>query len=1170
MLPGWTLLLISAGYVALLFGVAHHGDRRHALALEQGHQPRLQPWVYSLALGVYCTSWTFYGAVGRAATSGWDFLPIYLGPLLVFVFGAPLLARIIAASKRHNITSIADFIGARYGRQQPLAMLATLVAVIGVVPYIALQLKAVAFGFEVLASPLPLSHSGFADTALVIAVLLAGFAILFGTRQVVSSESHHGMVLAIAFESLIKLAAFLAVGLYVCYGVFNGFGDAYRQALTLPQLVEPLSSGSWQAGFWTQTVLAAIAIICLPRQFQMTVVESTSQRDLQRARWMFPAYILLISAFVVPVAAAGLLRLPAGTVADTFVLALPLAAGHEWLSLAAYLGGFSAATSMVIVETIALSTMLSNEVVMPLLLRSRRLGLSAGGDLSGPLKRIRRIAIVLLLATAWLYYRLFTAPGTLATIGLLSFVAVAQFAPAVIGGMVWRGGSYRGAMSGLVCGFALWAYTLLLPAVASGGGDQAWLSEGLFGISALRPYALFGSHGLDPVTHGAIWSLTINLLVYVLMSWLAKPRLSERLQAVQFLGLDAATSSTLPAMTTPATVGDLLALLERFLGPDRATAQVQDFSMQHGKPIPAAHERADRELLRFTEHLLAGALGASSARLLLASTLRGRDMQPEDVIRLLDETSHAIVFSQERLRATLEHLSQGVSMVDKDLQLVAWNRRYLELFAYPPELIHIGQPIENLFRHNAQRGLLGVGDIETIVARRMEHLQRGTAYIHERQLADGSVIEIRGTPTPGGGFVTSYSDVTAYTRATQGLQEANDTLELRVADRTAQLAIVTAEAQRANEAKTRFLAAASHDLVQPLHAARLFLAAADRDQLPADTSALLQSIGDSLSAAEQLLSGLLDISKLDAGALPVHRQTFAADSLLAPLAREFEVLAAQRGLSFRYRPTRALLHSDAALLRRVFQNFLGNALRYTRQGRVLLGVRRAGRYLRIEVWDTGPGIAPEQQGLIFEEFRRLQAQDIVGERGLGLGLAISERIARLLGHSLSLRSWPGQGSVFALTVPLGAAENLPAPTVAGHEHVVQHPGEQGARVLVLDNEPLALAALTALLQRWGHTVIAASNTETAWQQCQGQPAPDLMLVDYHLDDGKSGIDAAQSLCAQWQLEVPCAVITADPTRAARDAAAAHGYALLQKPVKPAALRALLQRLLADHRNRSPE
>ena len=1158
MLPGWLLFLVSASYVGLLFGIAHYGDRVSAF----GRTPAQQPLIYSLALGVYCTSWTFYGAVGRAADSGWDFLPIYLGPLLVFVFGMPLLSRIIEVSKRHNITSIADFIGARYGRHQPLALWVTLIAVLGVLPYIALQLKAVAFGFEVLASPLSLSGGvgqHYGDSALVVAGLLAVFAILFGTRQVVSSENHHGMVLAIAFESVIKLLAFLAVGLYVCYGIYDGFGDAYRQALRLPQMRETLGQADWQLGFWTQILLAALAVICLPRQFHVAVVESTSPRDLRRARWVFPLYLLLISLFVAPIAAAGLARLPPGTAADTYLLALPLANGHGLLSLAAYLGGFSAATSMVIVETIALSTMLSNEVVMPVLLRSRRLRLGERGDLSWLLKLIRRVAIVAIIAAAYLYYRLFTGLGTLSAIGLLSFAAVAQFAPAVIGGMVWRGGSYRGAVWGLLVGFCVWAYTLLLPALLSASGQGGdLLAEGPLGIAALRPQALFGLDALDPVAHGTFWSLAANLSFYLLVSWLAQPRLAERLQAVQFLTPTGAPLVATPPAATPATVGDLLALLERFLGSERAQSLLGDFSRQRGKALPVVQDRADRELLRFTEHLLAGALGASSARLLLASTLRGRDMLPEDVIRLLDETSHAIVFSQERLRATLEHLSQGVSVVDKDLQLVAWNRRYQELFADPPELIHVGQPIETLFRHNAERGLLGEGDVEALVARRMEHLQRGTAYVHERALPDGTVIEIRGMPMPSGGFVTSYSDVTAYTRAQQALREANDTLETRVAERTAELAEAKAEAERANAAKTRFLAAASHDLVQPLHAARLFLAATDRAAVPADSGQLLDRIGDSLQAAEQLLSGLLDISKLDAGALPVHRETFAASQVLDPLAREFEALAATRGLRFRYRPSTALLYSDPALLRRVLQNFLGNALRYTRRGSVLLGYRRTAGGLRLEVWDTGPGIPADKQREIFEEFRRLHTQDAFGERGLGLGLAISERIARLLGHPLALRSRLGRGSVFAITVPLGAARDLvvPVPVLEKGRAV-----ERRSRILVVDNEPLALAALTALLQRWGHEVLAAASAAEALQLYADGPSPDLVLADYHLDHGESGIEAIARFRAHWGGDLPCAVITADPTRTARDAAAELGHAFLQKPVKPAALRALVQRLL---------
>lgn len=1165
MLQGWQLYLVSAAYVGLLFAVAYWGDRRVA----RGQAPARKPWVYSLALGVYCTSWTFYGAVGRAVESGWDFLPIYLGPMLVFGLGHRLVARVVEISKRHNITSIADFIAARYGRHQQLGMLVALVALVGVLPYIALQLKAVSVSFAVLVAP---AASGpLPDSALLMALLLALFAILFGTRQVVSSENHHGMVLAIAFESLVKLLAFAAVGLYVTYGIGRGFVPAYREALALPQVRAALGDGGWQLGFLTQTVLAMSAMLCLPRQFHVAVVENTAPADLRTARWLFPAYVGLISLFVLPIAAAGLRAFPGGQViGDSFVLALPLAGGHGGLALMAYLGGFSAATSMVIVATIALSTMLCNEVVVPLLLRFAPPGLARRQDLSGLLKAIRRAAIVLIVLLAYLYYRLFIGPGTLAHIGLLSFSAVLLFAPGLFGGVLWRGGSYAGTLAGLGAGFVVWLYTLLLPTLLS-GGESALLRDGPFGIGWLRPQALFGLHGLDPLTHGTLWSLAVNLACYIGIPLFTVPGLHERLQAVRFLGEaspDPAPERPLPRSS--ATVGDLRELLERFFEPGR----VQQFFREYAEGMggaPLVHgERAEPELARYTERLLVGALGAASARLVLASTLRGRDMQPEDVVRLLDETSHAIQFNRELLRAALEHLPQGISVVDRDLRLVAWNRRYIELLEYPEGLITMGRPIEEVFRYNGRRGLLGggsEGDTGEMIARRLAHMRAGHAYTRERELPDGTVIETRGNPMPGGGFVTSYFDVTAYKRAQRQLQEVNETLESRVAERTRELTLLNAAlaeagagAERANEAKTRFLAAASHDLAQPLNAARLFISSLERHALPQPTAALIGQVENSLSAAESLLSSLLDISRLDAGAQQAHVEHFEIARVLEPLAAEFGALAQTRGLRLRAVPSRAVVLSDPRLLRRVLQNFLSNALRYTRRGRILFGCRRAGGALRIEVWDTGPGIAEDQRQVIFEEFRRLETHDAGGERGLGLGLAIAERIAQRLDHRLDLRSWPGRGSVFSITVPLGQAARIaPAPRPEfrrSSDHVA------GATVLCVDNEPAVLAGMEALLGNWGCRVIGVRDRAGAVQAARRHEVPELLLMDYHLDGGANGIELAEELRQLWGADIPVLVITADHTQQAREAAAARGFTLLPKPVKPAALRALMGRLLS--------
>ncbi|MDD3764106.1 MAG: PAS domain-containing hybrid sensor histidine kinase/response regulator [Nevskiales bacterium] len=1166
MLPGWLLLLLSAGYVGLLFAVAYWGDRRAALT----GRPQARPLTYSLALAVYCTSWTFYGAVGRAAERGWDFLPIYLGPIMVFLFGAPLLERLVLMCRRHNITSIADFVGARYGRRQSLAALVAVIAMVGVLPYLSLQLKAVAISLEVLAVPDSGPRGVFGDGALVTAVMLAIFAILFGTRQVSSNERHDGLLLAVAFESVVKLGAFVAIGLYAAYGVFDGVGSALSAALAQPQVTEAMARPEWMTGFLAQTVLAMAAILCLPRQFQVTVVENGGRSELRSARWIFPIYLVLISLLVLPIAGAGAVSLGPEVSPDSYVLSLPLSQGHTDLALFAFIGGFSAATSMVIVSTVALSTMLSNELVIPLLLRWQPLGLARRPDLSGLIKTARRISIVVLLTLAYLYTR-FAAEGSLASIGLLSFAAVLQFAPALIGGLYWKRGTHQGVLAGLIAGFTLWGYTLMLPTLA--GTDSALVTLGPGGIGWLRPHALFGIDWLDPVTHGTIWSLAANLLGYIGGSRWFAPGLSDHLHAIRFIGEAEPQQQQRPSTTGTALVGDVRALLERFFGAGRAAQLLGDYSTRARVQL-LDRERATPELVRYCERLLAGALGASSARVVMASMLRGRDMQLEDVIQLLDETSHALQFSRELLQAALEHLSLGVSVVDSELRLVAWNRRYVELFEYPEDLVSQGVPIERLIRHNARQGLLGDGNIEALVERRLEHMRAGNAYEHERTMPDGSVIQIRGNPMPGGGFVSSYTDVTAYKRAERRLQELADTLEQRVRERTeevshvaAELAIAKSAADRANAAKTRFLAAASHDLVQPISAARLFLASFDPEHADPKQAMLVRNVEGALSAAEKLLAALLDISRLDAGALPVKCEHVRLRSVLEPLANEFAALGREQGLRFRHVPCEQVVYTDPALLRRIVQNFLSNALRYTERGRVLLGCRRQGSTIRIEIWDTGPGIPPSKQQEIFEEFRRLRSQDARGESGLGLGLAIAERTARLLGHEIGMRSREEHGSVFWIRVPLGSADAL-SEELRPEQRMSRRLGHP--LVLCIDNEPAVLAGMSALLESWGCRVAAFPGLAEAlvWAE-RNTEQPELAMVDYHLDDGRSGIDALDTLQQRWHAEVPGIVITADHTPQARQAAVQRGYAFLPKPVAVAKLRALLNRTLGNRLSRKP-
>ncbi|HEV2681417.1 MAG TPA: NahK/ErcS family hybrid sensor histidine kinase/response regulator, partial [Rhodanobacter sp.] len=1074
--------------------------------------------------------------------------------ILLYVFGFGLLRRLLQVVRQRNITSIADFIGARFGKSHGLAALVAVIAVIAVVPYIALQFKAVAMSFGVLGAAAPGAiAAGGIDSALWCALLLAVFAILFGTRSIDATEHHHGMVLAIALESLIKLLTFVALAVYA---LWRGPGLVSTVQLPLTQLSHGLSPG-----FLAQTMLAFCAMFCLPRQFQIGMVECEDAGDLKRARWMLPLYLAVISVAVLPIVAAGM-HLPQvrDGAADAWVLTLPMAYGDRGIALLAFLGGFSAATGMVIVASVALSIMISNDLVMPALLRIRRLRLEQRSDLSQWILGVRRVAIIALALMAYAYYRVAANAENLAATGLLAFAAVAQFAPALIAALYWRGASRRGVAFGLAGGFAVWLYTLLLPVLIR---SDHWLQAGPFGWGWLRPQALFQLSGWDPVMHGTFWSLLVNVGCLVFISLRFRPSLEERLHAAMFIDADPAGRAGAGDWRGRVAVADLRTIAERIVGERSSTRAFDEYAQRRGRPLLAS-EAADRALIQYTERLLASAVGAANARRILIGALSGSGLDLAESMALMDEASQELRFNRELLSTTLENVSQGISVVDAQMRLVAWNRRYLELFDYPDGMVHVGVPVAELIRRNAELGECGPGEVDGHVAKRIDHMRAGSSHLFQRIRPDGTVIEMRGQALPGGGYVTTYTDVTAYKHAEQALIEVNETLEQRVEQRTAELSealVATAHARRAAEtaniSKTRFLAAASHDLLQPLNAARLFTSALRQHPgLDAEASGLAERIDASFRAAENLLDVLLDTSRLDAGSYRPDVGGFALAELFDSLQAQFAVVAEQRGLRLRVARTTLAVRSDPQLLRRILQNFLSNALRYTSKGGVLLGARRVGGEVRIEVLDSGPGIASEQRARIFDEFQRLEQPSPWGEKGLGLGLSICDRLSGILGHRLDLYSQVGHGSCFAVTVPRNEA-------VPARRQRVQRGGadkQLPLTVLCLDNDAAILDGMRALLSRWGVDCRIALDAAQAGRELARGPI-DLILADYHLADGVDGLQALQQLRAE-QGELPLvALITADGSSELKQQARALGYPVLHKPVRPAALRALLTALL---------
>ena len=676
------VLLVAFSYLALLFLIAAWGDKR----AEQGRSLINSSTVYALSIAVYCTAWTFYGSVGRAAEAEPSFLLIYLGPTLAMLIGWMLIRKMVRIARAQRLTSIADFISARYGKSEAIGSLVAGIAVIGIIPYIALQLKAITVSFDVLTGYKIADRQSGADISFLldqsfwISIVLAIFIILFGTRQLDASERHEGMVTAIAFESLIKLLAFLAVGIFVVFVLYSGPVDLFAQAAAHPSItgtfgMENVPGGA--AGWVGLLLLATLAFLTLPRQFQVLVVENVDERHIKRASWLFPLYLLAINIFVIPVALAGLMLGDAAGAPDSFVLTLPLSAGLEYLPLLVFIGGLSAATSMVIVETIALSTMISNQLVMPLLLRWRRLHLDQSSDLSGWLLSIRRIAIVLILLLGYLYVALIGDSYSLVTIGLVSFAAAAQFAPALLLGMFWRGATRTAAAAGLIGGFIVWCHTLLIPGFAQSGWlPLSLITEGPWGIEWLRPYQLFGMTGLDIHTHALFWSMLVNIGLILLVSQFTRQTSLEQTQAALFTQAFSQDRLHTNLWQGHTSQGELKQLLTRYLGPLATERFIKSFAeLDSQDDAPASPDMVSQ-----AEKQLAGALGSSSARVLINSVVRGEALDLQAVLSILDTTSQTLEYNRR-----LEQKSNELTRIGNELR--AANDRLRELDKLKDEFV---------------------------------------------------------------------------------------------------------------------------------------------------------------------------------------------------------------------------------------------------------------------------------------------------------------------------------------------------------------------------------------------------------------------------------------------------------------------------------------------------
>ncbi|WP_086933514.1 PAS domain-containing hybrid sensor histidine kinase/response regulator [Agarilytica rhodophyticola] len=1135
---GWIILALL--YLITLFWIARWGDMGSLWAKKITSHPA----IYSLAIAIYCTAWTFFGSVGEASRNTWSYLPILLGPMLLYLVGYRFILKLALVSKKQHITTIADFIASRYGKRQSVALVVTIIALLAIVPYIALQLKAIGAAFSLVSTQ---QQSGI--IILIATVFIAVFSIYFGTKRTDVTEYRRGLMLAIAFESILKLLALLIVALvsYMWWQRENG-GSIFH-SFTQTKVV----TGIFSFSFFAQTLMAAGAVICLPRQFHVAIIDNLSLSHIKTARWLFPLYLALIALVIPIIAVVGeSLLAEQGIEPDTYVLHLAIFSDNILIEILVFLGGLSAATAMIIVATLTLSTMITNDVILPKILAKHRQDEKLS-SYTRTILSIRRVVIGILLALAYLYHQQMTDSRSLASIGLIAFSLVIQLMPAIFGGLYWKKGHAQGVYAGLICGVVAWILWLLMPLQGEGLDLQ-----------------------IDAISYGAMLSLSINTLAYIIFSLTAPVRLIDRIQAQAFVA-PKETKTNQHKKPYSTTVGDLITLLNTFLGENRCQYLVEKYQCNEKITLVDSSSPPD-EFLVFCERALGGVIGASSAKALIDSALSGKKLDFEEVVNFFDDTTQAIQFNMSVLLTSIESIEQGISVIDKNLNLVAWNKRYLDIFNYPEELVSVGNSIEKLVRYNAERGECGVGDVNALVNKRIEHLRNGTAHRFIRQRSDGRMIEMVGNPLPGGGFVTSFNDITEHIEIQKALKEANIDLENRIQKSTEQVQAINAElrkensrraeaekelirarkaAEEANASKTRFLALASHDILQPLNAAKLYLSVLDEMNLSSDADNIVQKLNDSVLSSEVLIATLLDIARLDQGELKPQKESFPLSDVLLPLIGEFSINAKKKDLELRVRTQDLWVNSDRTYLYRIIQNLLSNAIKYTESGKILLTLKRQSNRALLQVRDTGIGIAEDEQKKIFGDFYRV---DDSHQHGVGLGLGVVARLSKQLDTPVQVSSTSGLGSCFSIALPLSDAKIEDGESKAGSKALLNF---ANMKILCVDDQQENLDALNALLIKWQAQVMQATHRSDA-MQCIAVQKPDMLMIDYHLGNSANGLELIQEIREYLAENIPAILLTANREDSIVKQCQVLDVNYLSKPIKPAKLRSLLQASYQSH------
>ncbi|PRD50470.1 hybrid sensor histidine kinase/response regulator [Phyllobacterium myrsinacearum] len=1149
-MTGWTVALVAILYLIAQYVRVKTIGRRNRLD-RRGDRPL----IYALSLASGGSSWLFYGALGYAAENGVEFIGLFIGIALAFTLGFPFFHRVIKLAQSQGIASIADLIGARYGKSFSVTAFVTIITTIGGVPYLALQLTAVHYLFEVFAgSPAP--HS--ADRAyephwLVWGLLcvIALFIIHNSEKSPQTMDRDESIVRTLASDSAFKMIVFIAVGIAATTFLFGTpdvlFDHLTGSGIAIPALHAPVSL----ANIVALALIGAATTLLFPSQFYLTVVENRSRRELSAARWLVPACLSIAGFLVLPLAAIGTWKLPHNASPDFYFLSLPLQAHQGWLAILAFAGGLSAAATMLVLPTIVLSIMISNDLILPILLNwPWRTTPPGKDDYTAIIPKIRRYSIVAILLAAYAYQFTIRDYVDFSELSLISAVSMMQMLPPFLGGFVWRRATARGAWWGMAAGTAVWFYTMLLP---------TWLDKscslvtgGPYGIGLLRPHHLWGLDA-SPVVNGLLWSLTANLAFFILGSLSKSAAPLERIQANIFIPETGEAALSSRNHHANVTVDQLKDTISRYIGAEQTRLAFDAFQGQQGI-VPDGS--ADFKTVHFSEQLLSSIVGSPSARLILSLAMGPSGTAQRQTQILLEHATEALVQNRDLLQTALDRVDQGIGVFDRQFRLMCWNRPFPLMLDLPAPLQRMGTPFHAIVsfllpaRDAAASGdHIALKELEALPARWRIMLGHS-----------GRTVDILANAIPDGGMVATFTDVTQAVETDRMLRQGNERLDARVRERTKALTLANQElakarrrAEDANISKTRFLADAGHDILQPLNAARLYASALTEQLAKPQLKELAANLNSSLEAVESIFNALLDISRLDAGALRPEISTIPLNTVLLQVFHDFLPVAQERALEFKLVESSVAVATDPHLLRRLLQNLVSNAIKYCKSGKILMGVRRRGDTVEVQVLDTGIGIAKTELNIIFREFSRL-SHGMRESDGLGLGLSIVERIATLLGMTIRVSSSIGKGSVFSIRMPVcsTAVSNPPA--------LERHGTLDGLSVLCIDDDERSLAGMKELLQTWGCTVNVLTHGKTllALRDSLGEP-PDVILADYNLGD-ENGMDLIAELRSQYGCRIQAALVTADRSSQLRDRAAAEDIPLINKPVRPAVLRSLLSHL----------